>query len=363
MTSSALALTSVIALAIAATPVLANNLTPEQLAMIKKYGITEADQRKLFGTTVSDKKPRAAMPVAAAPAPDPAPAEVAAPSFFDGTYVFGGFETHKSLGERLTNINGGTGSLTGSYGAVIGFNSGHTFGDSGFGIQAGASLGFYDFKGRLRLVPASVAEERQAYYTVGVYKHGSVSGGDGSLVDRLSLGLVWDGFEAKNWGINANSVSLSQLRGTVGYALSDATEVGVWATHGLDTDRAAVTVAGAPGLLTEIRAADQANLYVKHTFQYGGDLTAYAGVFDSGAIGEWQLGVTGKMPLSPDWAAYGSANYVVPHTASGPVGSGQEQFSLSFGLTYHFGGNSVRSGNTQLPLQDVAGSSTFLITD
>lgn len=378
VTSSVLALTSVIALAVATGPASADGLTAEQLAMIKKYGITEADQRKLFGTTVAENKPRATLPKTPAatasvvPASDVIPAEVAAAEaveetgFFAGTTVFGGFDTFKSLGDRITNINGGTGALTGSYGAVIGFNSGHTLTESGFGIQVGAALGFYDPKGRLRIIPEATALETHQYYTVGVYKHANPSDEGGSFADRLSLGLVVDAMHAENWGVNANNISLSQLRGTVGYALNTRTEVGVWATHGLDTDDAAVTVAGAPGVRREIRAADQANLYVKHHFGFGGDITGYLGVFDGSAIGEWQVGMTAKVPLNPDWAVYSSANYVVPDSASGPNGSGEEQFSLSFGLTYHFGGNAASTGvggSKRLPMLDVANTRTFLITD
>lgn len=366
MRSSAFALTSVIALLIAAGPVTADSLTAEQRAIIKKYGISEADQQKLFGTTVASKTPVATTKPVAALTEEPAQAaEVEESGFLAGTTVFAGFDNFKSLGDRITNINGGTGALTGSFGAVVGFNSGHTLTDSGFGIQAGAALGYYDFKGRLRIIPEDKAFERHQFYTVGVYKHSDLSDGAGTFADRLSMGLVYDAMHAENWGVNANTISLSQLRGTVGYALSNSTEVGVWATRGLDTDMAAVTVAGAPGVRREIRAADQTNLYVKHHFDLGGDVTAYAGVFDSSAIGEWQLGMTARVPLNANWAAYGSANYVAPDSPSGPMGSGEEQVSLSFGLAYHFGNaaSSDVSGNKRLPMQDVASTRTFLITD
>ena len=367
MKSSAAAITIAVALAGVGNPVGADTLTAEQRALVEKYGISEADQQKLFAKPAVAKKPAAAKKPVVAPAEEPVQlTEVAAPGFLAGTYIFSGFETYKSIGDRLTNINGGTGSLTGSFGAVVGFNSGHTLTESNFGIQAGASYGLYDFKGRLRVVPEDTAMETHAYYTVGIYKRASTPDADAALADRLSMGLVFDSLHAENWGINANTITLSQLRGTLGYALSDSTEIGVWATHGLDTDQAAVTVAGAPGVRREIRAVDQTNLYVKHNFDFGGDVTAYVGVFDSSSIGEWQLGLSAKVPLSPDWALYGSANYVVPDSGSGANGSGEEQFSLSLGLAYHFGGNARSAdvaGSRHLPLQDVASSRTFLITD
>lgn len=359
--STVFALTAAAAVTGVVVPVNAASLSAEQRAIVEKYGISEADQKKLFGKTTADVQPG----VATFEKQD-ALAESAAPAFLAGTYVFSGVDTYKSIGDRLTNINGGTGSLTGSLGAVVGFNSGFTLTESNFGIQGGASFGAYDFKGRIRLVPDSTTPETHAYYTAGVYKRGDMSDGGGSLADRLSAGVVVDVFRAKRWGINANDIHLSQIRGTVGFALNKSTEIGVWGTYSLNTDMAAVTVAGAPGVRREIRAMNQANVYVKHNFDFGGDITAYVGMFDNASIGNWQVGMTGRVPLDTNWAAYGGANYVLPNSATGPTGSGEEQFSLSLGLAYHFGANAASSsvtGNRQLPLLDVASSRTFLITD
>lgn len=345
-------------------------LTSEQQAIVEKYNISEADQQKLFGTTTAAAKPAVAETQAKAvdgqiDAPSEA-SEGPVAALLSGTYVWVGADTYKSLGDRITNINGGTGALTGSFGGEIGFNSGLSFGDSNFGLQAGASIGIYDFKGRLRIVPDATAPERQLYYTAGFYKRGDMSATEPSIADRLSLGLVYDGFQAERWGVNANDISLSQVRGTLGFALTESTEIGVWGTYGLDEDRAAVTVAGALGVLKTIRAMNQKNIYLKHNFDFGGEIMAYYGVFDDKDIADWQIGVTGKVPLSDDWSTFASANYVVPHTPSGPLGSGQEQFSASIGLAYYFGGNAASksvTGSRELPLLDVASNRTFLITD
>ncbi len=112
---------------------------------------------------------------------------------------------------------------------------------------------------------------------------------------------------------------------------------------------------------------NQANFYVKQNFAFGSLLTAYVGVLDGSAdIGKWQFGLRGQAPLSDNWSVYGNFNYVVPHTPAGPLGSGHEQWSVAFGVSYHFGSNAVNStvtGNKRLPLLDVANNSTFLITD
>ena len=298
-------------------------------------------------------------------APSKAATDSWAPKILSGTHVWLGAETHKALGERLTNINGGTGSLTGSFGGVAGFNSGFDFGNSNFGFQGGASVGIYDFKGRLRLIPDSTNPEWQVFYTAGFYKRGDMSGNP-SFFDRISIGAVYDIFDATNWGINANDIRLSQIRGTLGIAIDDSTEVGVWGTVATDTDQAAVTVAGAPGVLRTIRAMNSLNGYVKHNFDFGGDVTAYYGKFDNADIADWQAGFIGRVPLSDSFATIASANYVGPGADAGPNGSGEEQFSASVGIAWYFGGNAASStvtGNSQQPLLDVASNRTFLVTD
>ena len=359
------AIDSVIAKADAVT------LTPEQQELVKKYNISPADQKKLFATQPAAAKParserpvnsNAALPEKQYPTKAAAPENRPATGFLANTYVWVGADSYKSVGERITNINGGTGALTGSFGALGGFNSGFGFGDSPIRFQAGASYGVYDFKGRLRIVPDATENEKQAFYTAGIYKRGDMS----TERDPISWGVVYDVFQAKQWGVNANDISLSQVRGIIGYALNESTEIGVWGTAGVNDDRAAVTVAGAPGVRSRIHAMNQTNFYVKQNFAFGGQVTAYYGILDGSDIGKWQVGVRGQVPLSANWSAFADANYVVPRTPAGPLGSGQEQFSVAVGLGYYFGGNAQNpsvTGNRGLPLLDVANNRSFLITD
>lgn len=338
----------------------AANLTPAQRAIVEKYNISQADQEILFGGQALAHEGRFGR--SAANTGEESPSDGILP----GAYVWLGADTFKSVGDRITNINGGTGALTGSFGAVGGVNAGLSLGSSNIGLQAGASFGVYDPKGRLRIVPDSTAPETQAFVTAGVYRRSNMSKQDTTFLDRISGGIVVDHLIGKNYGVNANDISLSQVRGIVGVALNESTEVGVWGTVPLNTDMAAVTVAGAPGVRREIRAMTQGNLYLKHNFDFGGTVSGYVGILDGADIGKWQVGLNGQMPLSDSWSTYASANYVVPHTASGPIGSGQEQFSASFGLSYYFGGKASSqtvSGRRELPLLDVASNRTFLITD
>jgi hypothetical protein len=341
----------------------AANLTQEQKALVAKYRISEADQERLFGTPPKAAKPaKPAMPVKAPPPPAKAVAAPVIP-FLSTTYVFAAAETYKGIGERVTNIAGGSGSLNGNFGAVGGFNTGYEFGDTTIGVQGGASWGVYDFKGRLSIVADNTATEKQTYYTAGVYRRGDMS--VGSFLDRFSGGVVYDVFKARQWGLNANDINLTQVRYIAGFALIPSTEVGVSGTVGLEDDRAAITVAGAPNLRTPIHASRQTNVYVKHIFDFGGQVMAYYGRFSDADISKWQAGVTAQAPLSPYLSAFASANYVVPRTPTGSFGSSQEQFSAQVGFAYYFGGNAQSptvSGNKGLPMLEVASNRTFLIS-
>lgn len=282
-------------------------------------------------------------------------------SFLDNTVIFTGADTYKSIGERITNINGGTGALTGSFGGVTGFNTGFGFGESALRGQVGASYGVYDLRGRIRLIPDATSVEEQGFLTTGLSRRGDISNDD-----PLSFGLVVDAFATDNWGVNANNIDLGQLRGIIGYALSERFEIGGWGTAHLWDDQAAVTVAGAPGVRRTVRAANQMNAYLRGNTASGGSLMGYAGGFDGADIQAWQFGATGEAPLSQRFSLYGNFNYAVPHSGAGPTGSGEEQFAMQFGVAYYIGGKAVSpsvTGQRGLPLLDVANNSTFLITD
>lgn len=280
-------------------------------------------------------------------------------NFWDNTVVFTGADIYKSIGDRITNINGGTGALTSSYGAVTGFNTGFALGDSNLRGQVGASYGVYDFRGRLRIVPEDTDQEQQGFFTAGVYKRGDNS-------DPISYGAVIDAFAADEWGVNANDLDLGQVRGIMGYALNDRFEIGSFGAVNAWDDDAAVTVAGAPGVRRTVRAANQVNSYIRGNTLAGGSLMGYAGVFDGADIQCWQFGGTGEAPLSQWFSLYGNANYAVPSAGSGPTGSGEEQFNIQFGICYFIGGKAISpsvTGQKGLPLFDVANNSSFLITD
>jgi hypothetical protein len=282
-------------------------------------------------------------------------------NWLDNTAIFTGADIYKSIGDRVTNIAGGPGALSSSFGGVTGFNTGFALGDLALRGQVGASYGLYDPRGRLAIVPQSTDTEQQAFVTAGVYKRG-----DALRDDPWSYGTVVDAFMSDNWGINANEVEMGQIRGIVGYALSERFEVGGFGTAHLWHDSAAVTVAGAPGVRREVRAANQFNGYLRGNTTSGGSLMGYVGLFDRSDVQAWQFGLTGDAPLSQWFSLYGNFNYAVPSAGAGAGGSGEEQFAMQFGVAYFFGGKAASpsvTGQKGLPLLDVANNGSFLITD
>ena len=283
-------------------------------------------------------------------------------NWLDNTVIFGGADVYKGLGERITNINGGIGALTSSFGAVTGFNTGFALGDSNIRGQIGGSYGVYDFEGRLAVQPNARSTEEQFFVTTGIYKRGDML----NDCDAVSWGIVLDAFNAASWGVNSQEINLGQVRAIYGYALNECTEIGVWGTLSTWTDNAAVTVAGAPGVISAIRAQNQGNIYLRKDFGFGGNVMFYTGIFDSANISDWQVGMNAVAPLGPSISLYANFNYVIPGAPVGPAGAGEEQYNASCGLVYYFGGKSVApsiSGHKGLPLLNVANPGSFLVTD
>lgn len=279
------------------------------------------------------------------------------------TYTFLNADINKNIGDRVTNIAGGPGALTSSPGAVLGFNTGFGLGQSKIRGQFGASYGLYDPKGRLAIPADQNTAEEQAFITLGVYKRGNMETDE----DRVSWGVVYDQFITDDWGANANDFNLNQIRGIFGYAINPWNELGVWGTlRTNDANAQVTTVVAGGGPVTQVRAADQFNLYWKHNTDFGAQVTGYIGFFDNAAVQDWQLGVMAQAPLSYNWSLFSQFSYQAPSAPSGAGGSGEEQYNATVGLAYYFGGKAVSrtvTGQQGIPLLNVANNSSFLITD
>lgn len=269
--------------------------------------------------------------------------------WLDNTQFWLGGEAYKGIGETTLPPGAVTGFMA-SAGAVGGFNTGLPLGQSRIRAQIGGSYGVYDWKGRDTTDVGSA--EQQFYVTAGFYKRSDICAGE-----RLSWGVVYDGFFAHNWGLSADEVYFSQIRSITGYALNERNEVGFWGT--ISTNRDVTTIG-------TLRAMNQGNLYWRHQYEFGGQTMAYVGGADPADVASWQFGFLNTAPLSNNLSLYGNYTYSLPGSTAGVVGSNEYLWNFNAGLMLSFGGKAKSpniSGHRGLALLPVATNGLMLITD
>lgn len=275
-------------------------------------------------------------------------------SWLSNTQFITGVDAYKSLGDSVIPPGASAGYMN-SAGIFGGFNNGFGIGSSRVRGQIGGTYGVYDFRGRdtTNTLPA----EQQSFVTGGLYKRSNFCCGD-----RISWGVVYDQFWADQWGLFANEIYLGQIRAMSGYALNERNEVGTWGTVHTTQDS---LQPGGPGDV-RIRASNQANVYWKHNYDFGGTTSAYVGGVDKADIGSWVAGLSGVSPLSRNTSLFGNSTFLFPGSSAGVVGSNELQWNVAMGLVYSFGGKAVSrniSGQPGLPLMPVANNGNFLITN
>jgi hypothetical protein len=268
----------------------------------------------------------------------------------DNTVAWAGGDAFKSVGDYTVPPRADAGYMN-SAGVVNGLNTGFRIGNSRIRGQIGGSYGIYDLKGRDTVSPSS--SEQQTFITIAMYKRSDISNGE-----RISWGLGLDQLFDHQYGLLAQEVYLSQLRGIFGYAINDCYEVGVWGTLHTNQDS---TIAPGPGIY---RAQNQFNSYIRHNWDFGGTTMAYVGLIDHADTGNWVMGYLGQAPLSDYVSLYGNMTLVFPSSKTGAVGSNEHEWNFGMGLSYSFGGkasSSTVSGNAGLPLLPVANNGSFIV--
>jgi hypothetical protein len=258
----------------------------------------------------------------------------------DNTLFWFGGDAYKSIGD--SDFTTDPPDFMNSAGLVGGFNTGfRLLGDSPIRGQIGASYGVYDLNGRDTISQSSA--EQQTFLTAGFYKRSDVS--------------VGDRFQ---WGVLAGELYVGQVRGIVGWALNDSSEVGLWgALHTTDDDSVSDLI---PSLY---RAMNQYNVYWRYHWAFGGQHVLYVGGNDHADIGSWLFGLLAQAPLSDNIALFGNFTYDFPSSGTGFVGSNEEEWNFGAGLVYYLGGKAVSpniSGRQGLPLLPVANNGSLLIT-
>jgi hypothetical protein len=275
-------------------------------------------------------------------------------TWFDNAVVFSGAEAYKGIGDTNLPPGGGSGFMN-SAGLVTGFNTSVRLGQSKIRGQIGGSFGVYDLKGRD--TSTRTQSENQGFLTTGVFKRSDVTNGD-----RIAWGVVYDQLWANQWGLNASDLYLGQFRAITGLALNECNEIGVWGTARTNSDNYAPSAIN-PNV--RLQAANQYNLYLRHSFAFGGSAMGYVGLVDHSDVGSWTTGTQFVAPMSCRVSVYGNSAFMFPSSATGAVGANELLWALSAGLSYSFGGKTVArniSGPSCMPLLPVANNGTFMVT-
>jgi hypothetical protein len=270
----------------------------------------------------------------------------------DNTILSIGGEAFKSIGDAqgLTAADG----FMNSAGFVGTVNTGFTLiPDSPIRGQIGGSYGVYDLFGRDTTSPSSA--EQQTFLTMGVSKRSNILAGE-----ALSWGAVYDQMWDHQYGLTASEVYLGQVRGLLGWAVSDINEFGVWGAFRTTGDNS-TQVFGGP-----LHAQNQYNAYWRRNFEFGGQSMLYLGGNDNSDIGSWLFGALGQAPLSDSLSLYGNFVFDFPGSGAGNVGSNELEWAFGVGLSYFLGGKAFSpsvSGAQGLPLLPVANNGSFLISN
>ena len=245
----------------------------------------------------------------------------------------------------------------------------------GIGAQAGCSYAAADLDGRVTNSPTDV--QQQMFFTAGLFRRAF----DGpNWTSRFNMGIAYDWMVNDAYGELAQSPFLGQWRGQIGYCLNAQNEVGIWGTY---RDRFSENKFDSSGNPIIYRPLSQIDLFWHHTFCSGANcwlsvglpervhVTALVngdselvGTGNNGSLGEFTLGATFIVPISPRWALYANGSYMRPTAAAGDRGSIEDAYSIGFGLTFYPGCNArtrTVAGNCWMPYLPVANNGTFLV--
>ncbi len=254
----------------------------------------------------------------------------------------------------------------------------------GIGAQAGVSYAAADLDGRENISTDGNDSrvQQQTFFTVGLFRRAFDSNNFNS---RFSVGIAYDWMLNNEYGLLAQSPTLGQWRGQIGYCLSACNEIGIWGTHAdRNDDNGRVSEA-----LILYRPLSQINLFWHHTFCSGancwlsigmpehvhtvsvetfgagaGDNVVTTTIRNDGSLGEYTLGATFIVPISNCWALYANGSYMRPTAGPGPWASEDDAYSIGFGLTFYPGGNArtrTVAGNCWMPYLPVANNGSFLV--
>jgi len=249
-----------------------------------------------------------------------------------------------------------------------GINAGVNFGTrlgsfsdlTGVGFQIGGSTAVYDWVGTDYRLFRQDEGQVQGFVTYGLFRHAT----DDS---PWSAAVVQDWMINANYGVFASNPTLSQLRVQAGYAVSDATEVGIWGAFRVMDDSRDV-----PGVGTvRWRSIDQISGYWHYQWNSCGPETwVWIGIPErdrlgaSGSLGDYYVGALTTAPLSDRVGLYALVTYMHPSARPGGVGATEDAWNFTIGLAFYPGANARNRsvyGQTWMPRLPVANNGYFLV--
>lgn len=256
-----------------------------------------------------------------------------------------GFNSFRSIPEGTWQNSNGT-----FFAANLAYQPKHFF---GFGLQAGASFGLYDWAGRGLQLDNSKQLQQQAFITGGVYRFTPSCSG-------INFGVVTDQMFNKNAGVFGLNPSFGQLRAQLGYLVDGRNEFGLWGTLGYASSHKELS-----GIPIRFKAINQASVFWAHYFKNCASTMIWLGIpysrslfFNSGRSGDYLFGARAAAPLACGWNLTGSFAYMSPRHAFGSDSPSQvDACNVSIGINYAFGSQKIG----KQPYMSLADNSNFLV--
>jgi hypothetical protein len=216
------------------------------------------------------------------------------------------------------------------------------------GLQIGTAVNYSRTAVRVLRTVDGTRERTQSFSTIGLFQRTD---------EGLVWGVAWDYLAADYW----TGMDLSQVRGQVGYQLTDNDEVGVWGTMRDRGDHAEIE-----DFRLRLRAINQVAVYWRHVWENGSVTRAWAGVAEE--HGRFVLTDPGQpsvnhpflfgadlhIPLNDSLAIYGEANFITPND-TGTV-------TATLGLAWYPGRGAARAARSRYaPVLPLANNTSFAV--
>jgi hypothetical protein len=230
---------------------------------------------------------------------------------------------------------------------------------TGIGFQIGGSVGVFDWSGA-DYRPRPDAATTQGFVTYGFFRKPT----EGC---RLGGAVVQDWMITNNYGVFSQDPTMNQWRGQIGYATSETREFGVWGTW-----RGSTYTHNVPGVgSTSWRSVNQINPFWHQKWRRSAaDTWLWVGLPErdrlsgGGSLGQYIAGAAANVPLNNSVSLYTLVTYMRPSAATGPVGSTEDAWNFTIGVTITTGRaarSSTVAGNGWTPMLPVANNGYFYV--